>query len=136
MTAQQRTAAWAKAIAFGVVVAGAVGVLAGAVRGEDFWLTTGIFAFCALGPAIGFGVLAFLELGPDEDHPEQSIERRWLDMATSGAFFDVFFASSVALAAVSVFDLTVEGIEAPIGLEVLAMISPAARYLVISRRES
>lgn len=136
MTAQ-RTAAWAKAIAFGVVVAGSLGVLAAVVRAGNFWLATGVFAICLLGPAIGFGMLAFLGVdGPDEDHPEQSIERRWLDKATSGAFVDVLVASGVALTIVSVFDLAVDGSDTLLAVVVLAMFSPFVRYVVISRRES
>ncbi len=128
---------WAKSLAFGVVLAASLGLIAALVRGGDFWLTAGVFALCTLGPATGFGMLGFLGLdGPEEEHAEESIERRWFDRSASGAFLDVLLASSVALAIVSVFDVSVEGIDALLGVVVLAMVSSVIRYLVISRRES
>ena len=136
-TRSARIVAWAKAITVGVFVAGVIGVIAALARGGDFWLTVAVFALCTLGPATGFGMLAFLGLdGPQEEHAEESIERRWLDKAASGAFVDVFLASSVALAIVSTFDVSVEGIDVLIGVVLLAMIAPAVRYVVLSRRES
>lgn len=136
-TRSTRTAAWAKAITVGVVLAAALGAVAALVRGGDYWLVAGIFALCLLGPPTGFGWLGFLGLdGPEEEHSEESIERRWLERATSGAFLDVLLTTSLALGIVSIFDLTVEGMDVLLAVVALSMLDSVIRYLVLSRRES
>lgn len=82
-------------------------------------------------------VVAFFGLdGPGETHPEESVERRWFDKAAAGAFVDVLLVTSLALGLVSIYDLTVDGLDVLLAVVVLAVLAVAARYVVISRRES
>lgn len=69
-------------------------------------------------------------------HVEDSVESRWMERATAGAFLDVVIAAGVALTLTSLLDLDVPGRLVLLGLLGGAGADTALRYRVLSRREA
>jgi hypothetical protein len=122
----------------GLLLAGALGLGAALLRGEQFWLVAGVFTACFLSPCIA---LSWLVLGPGrgvavDPHAEENVESRWIDKAAAGALFDLVPAVGIALAAVSLFGLEMPGDLALLGVVAFAVADGGLRYLLLSRRES
>lgn len=130
--------AYVRAGLLALVTSATAGGVAGWAHGERFWLVAGVFAACTLGPAIAMGWLVFVSghvVEPDS-HVEDSVESRWMERATAGAFVDVVIAAGVALTLTSLLDLDVPG-----RLVLLALLGGAGadtvlRFRVLSLREA
>jgi hypothetical protein len=122
----------------GTAFAVLLGLGAGLIRPEQFWLVVGVFAACSLSPSLA---LAWLLLGggrrvqPDP-HAEENVESRWLEKAASGALFDVLPAAALGAGAVSLFELDLAADLALLGVVVFALADGMLRYAVLSRREA
>jgi hypothetical protein len=122
----------------GAMLAAVLGLVAAAVRPEQFWLVFGVFTACCLSPCIG---LAWLVLGggrlvtPDP-HADENVESRWLEKAASAALFDVAAAAGLTAGAVSLFGLDLPGDLALLGVVAFALVDAGLRYAVLARRGS
>lgn len=67
-------------------------------------------------------------------NPEQSIESRWYERASSGAFSDVLLIVGIGTAVIAVAGIEVPALLALSAVIVVAMASVAVRYLVERRR--
>lgn len=126
------------AVLVAVVAAAAVGLAAGAARGEQFWVAAVVFALCTLPvfAGLGWAVLVSPPGADAEVHAEENVERRWLATAQEGAFLDLLTTAGVALVAVSVSGLQVGAVPVLTGIVLLAMVDVVVRYRLIARRES
>ena len=130
--------AYALAALLALVLAAALGALAGMFRGDDFWLAAGVFAASTLGPsaALSWFLLVARHVVVVDAHPEENVERQWLDRAASSALTDLVIAAGVALAALSVTGLETSGSAVLVAVVVLGLADLTVRYLTISRRQS
>ena len=140
-TAPRRRAparAYALAAVLALVLAATLGALAGLFRGDDFWLAAGVFAASTLGPsaALSWFLLVARHVVVVDAHPEENVERQWLDRAASSALTDLVIAAGVALVALSVTGLETSGSAVLVAVVVLGLADVTVRYLTISRRQS
>ncbi|GAA4418735.1 hypothetical protein GCM10023169_08630 [Georgenia halophila] len=126
------------AVACALLLAAAFGTLAALLRDQDALLTGVVFGICALAPflALFWLVLVSRHTVTSVPHAEESVERQWLDRATSGGFTDVLAACGIALTGVAITGLEVSGLAVLTAVVALAMVDVAVRYAVLSRRES
>lgn len=130
--------AWAGAGLVALAVAASVGVAAGLLRREDFWLVAAVFTVCVLPPAfmLGWFLVVRPRTSTPEPHAEENVERRWAERAAAGAFWDVLTATGLALAGISVTGLELSARFALAAVVLLAMVDFFVRHAVVSRRES
>src|SRR5690606_23694148 len=130
--------AWAGATLVALTVAASVGVLAGLVRRDDFWLVAVVLAVCVLPPAalLGWFLVVRPRTGAPEPHAGDNVEHRWPQRAGSGAFWDVRAVAGLALAASSVAGLELGGAFALVAVLLLALTDFFVRHAVVARRES
>jgi len=130
--------AWAGATLVALTVAASVGVLAGLVRRDDFWLVAVVLAVCVLPPAalLGWFLVVRPRTGAPEPHAGDNVEHRWTQRAASGAFWDVLAVAGLALAASSVTGLELGGAFALVAVLLLALTDFFVRHAVVARRES
>jgi hypothetical protein len=130
----------AAAGATGLVVAAALGLLAGLLGDDDqFWLRTAVFTACTLGPACGLGWLLFVagSAGPDAvAHPEETVEHLWWQRSAAAAFLDLLVVAGLALTALSVTALRVDATTVLTGLVLLGLADVTVRMAVLGRREA
>lgn len=133
ITANRRVSA----IAFGVAVAIAAGLVAAWVRDEPAALVALVFSASLLGPAtaLGWFLLVPATATPPE-HVADTVEQRWLEKAATGALTDLLLAAGIALTLTSVLDLEFSGNIALLLVLVLVMGDAMLRYVVLARRES
>jgi hypothetical protein len=126
------------AVAFGLGGTLAVAALVGLTNSVDFWLAFAIGAGCATFPAFSLGWTIFVAKHTVvvDAHGEDSVERRWLERACSGAFLDVFVATGVAAATLGLTGVDLQADIALLTLGVVMMLDVGLRYLLISRRAS
>ena len=124
----------------GLLLAAGLGLLAGLLGADDqFWLRTGVFAACTLGPACGLGWLLFVagRTGPDAvAHPEETVEHLWWQRSAAGSFLDLVVVAGLVLTALSVTDLRVDATTVLTGLVLLGLADVAVRMAVLGRREA
>lgn len=84
---------------------------------------------------IALGWLIFVPI-EREPHAEESVEQRWMERSLSAAMLDVIGAGGVALALMSVFDLTADGRTLLLLVVAGGMGDTMLRYVVVSRREA
>ncbi|SOD94970.1 hypothetical protein [Blastococcus haudaquaticus] len=128
------------AVLTGLVIAAALGLLAGVFGNDDeFWLRTGVFAACAVGPAYGVGWLVFLSGTADTEEvarPEETVEQQWWHRSASASFLDVLVVAGVGTTALATTGLEVAATTALGALLVVAMADVAVRLAVLRRREA
>lgn len=127
------------AVGLALVLAVGAGILASVFRPEDPWLVGVVFAAAMSGPLFGlmwFLLVARFVVEEEPAHAEESIERRWVDRASFGTYCDLLGTAGVALAVLSITGWQVSANAALLAVVLLGMADFAARYLVISRRES
>ena len=130
--------AYALAALLALVLAAALGALAGMFRGDDFWLVAGVFTASTLGPsaALSWFLLVARHVVVEDAHAEENVERQWLDRAASSALTDLVIAAGVALVALSVTGLETSGSAVLVAVVGLGLADLTVRYLTISRRQS
>ncbi|OAH50433.1 hypothetical protein [Microbacterium oleivorans] len=134
-----RTPAMAIAIPAGLVLAVAVGVIAGAM-----WDTptppfvVGIGFTVVTLPALVGLAWAFLvdrdTIRGAIDRPEESIEGAWYDKAAQGAFSDTLLITGLGTTFFAITSIRIDMLIALIGVLVVAMGSCGIRYLIARRR--
>ncbi|MGF1666253.1 MAG: hypothetical protein ACFCVC_08280 [Acidimicrobiia bacterium] len=122
---QNRVLIWA----VGLLGASVVGAVASLFRDEGRLLAGLVFGVMTLGPMVGLATIFFArtEAGPRHE----TVEKRWMLEATSGAWGDLVMGLGVFLAVVSIAGLDF-GLE-PIIVLVAAMASAALRYWLLAR---
>lgn len=131
------SSSYALMVVAGLGLAAAIGAGAGALRGTGgWWLNFGVFAFVAAAPCLSLGWMMFVApstVRPDT-HAEDSIETRWGEQATSGAFLDLITGAGILLTAVAVLDIEISGFAVLFGMLVLGQLDVGARYLMAKRQ--
>lgn len=121
----------------GLLIASAIGLLAGAFAPDEFWLRAVVFASCTVGPSYGVGWLVFLSGVTGEDppaHVEETIEHQWLQRSTSAAFLDLLIAAGLGAFALAVTDLELAASSVLMWLVLFAFADVAVRLTVLRRR--
>jgi hypothetical protein len=113
----------------GLVGASVVGAVASLFRDEGRLLAGLVFAVMAVGPMVGFATIFLAKTEPGPRH--ETVEKRWMLEATSGAWGDLVMGLGIFLAAVSIAGLDFE-LE-PMFVLVAAMASAALRYWLLAR---
>lgn len=124
-------------VVVGLGSAAALGGAAGSLRETGgWWLNFGVFALATAGPCLSLAWLMFVALSVVEPDPyaEDSIEARWGEQATSGAFLDLIIGAGILLTAVAVLDIEISGLAVLFGMLVLGLLDVCARYLLAKRR--
>lgn len=127
------------AVFLALVLAAGAGILAALFRPEDPWLVGVVFAAATSGPMFGLMWFAFVSrfvVEEEQAHAEENVERRWADRASFGTYCDLLGAAGVALVVLSITGWQVSANAALLAVVLLGMVDFAARYAVISRRES
>ena len=122
----------------GLLAALVLGLGAALVRADDFWLSFGVFAACALGPCTGF---AWLLLGAGrrveaDTQAEENVEARWFSKAGSAALFDTLAAAGLSAAAISILDVDPPAELTLLALWAFGLADATLRYAVLARREA
>lgn len=135
-TGRAPAGAYALMLATALVGAAAVGGIASLARPENPWLAFAVFAGCTLVPMAMLGWFVFVSryMVQEEPHAEDSVEHRWYEQATSGAFHDIITMAGIGLLALSVIQLEVTGSTVLLWVLVLAAADVAVRYQVLKRR--
>ncbi|WP_324274819.1 hypothetical protein [Blastococcus brunescens] len=122
-----------------LVLAAAIGVLAGTFGDDQFWLRAVVFGGCTLAPAYGLGWLVFLSghTGPDPvARPEETVEHDWFQRSAAGAFLDLVVVAGLGATALAVTGLRIDALDVLTALIVLAFADVAARFTVLRRRDA
>ena len=73
----------------GLLVAAAIGLVAGASAPDEFWVRAVVFAACTIGPSYGLGWLVFVSGvagGAPPVHAEETVEHDWWQRSASASF--------------------------------------------------
>ena len=122
-----------------LLVATAIGLLAGLFADDRFWLHVAVFAACTFGPAYGLGWLVFLSRAADPEpvtRPEETVEHDWRQRSSAGSFTDLVVVAGLVAGALAVTDLRVDATLLLAGLIALALADVTVRFTVLSRREA
>ena len=127
------------AVLTGLLIATAIGLLAGLFADDRFWLHVAVFAACTFGPAYGLGWLVFLPRAADPEpvaRPEESVEHDWWQRSSTGSFTDLVVVAGLVATAIAVTGLHVDATLLLSGLIALALADVTVRFTVLSRREA
>lgn len=122
-----------------LVLAVGAGFLASRFRAEDPWLVGVVFAAAMVAPMYAltwFWLVSNFAIEEEPAHAEENVERRWVDRAAFGTYCDLLGTAGIALAVLSITGWHLSANVALLGVVLLGMADFAARYLLISRRES
>ena len=125
------------AVVTGLVLALGVGLVAGSVDSDRFWLRALVFAACTAGPAYGVGWLLFLS-GQTRPGPvvrvEETVEHDWWQRSASGSFLDLLTVAGLGAAVLAVADVEVAASSVLAALLVFAFADVAVRWTLLRRR--
>lgn len=135
-----RIPAMAVAIPAGLIVAcgvGALTLLTGVSQGDEALVIAGVFSIVMSWGLIGLIWAIVVDrstLRGAIDKPDESVESRWLDAATSGAFSDTIMFTGLVLATLAITGIEFDAIWALIGVIIVAFFSAFVRYLMAKKR--
>ena len=127
------------AVLTGLLVATAIGLLAGLFADDRFWLHVAVFAAFTSGPAYGLGWLVFLSRVADPEpvaRPEETVEHDWWQRSSAGSFTDLVVVAGLVTGALAVTGLRVDATLLLAGVIALALADVTVRFTVLSRRET
>ena len=135
-----RTPALAIAIPVDILIAAAaslIGLASGVIPDKIALLGTAVLALCLSAPCIALVYALVVDrstLRDATERPEESVETRWLDQASEGAFRDTILITGLALTGIALAGLRFDAMWALMGVLVVALLSCGIRYLIAKRQ--
>jgi hypothetical protein len=138
---RRRSALWV-AIPVGALVSSALAALAAVVvatggAGSQPVVGAVVIVALTLAPCVGFAWVAVVDrstLRGTTEQPEQSVEARWFERATSGALTDTLLIVGLGTAVLAFTRVEIPTLIALAAVLLIAMGSVAVRYLAQQRR--
>lgn len=135
---RRRSALWV-AIPVGALVSSALAAVVVATGGAGSQPVVGAVVIVALtlAPCVGFAWVAVVDrstLRGTTEQPEQSVEARWFERATSGALTDTLLIVGLGTAVLAFTRVEIPTLIALAAVLLIAMGSVAVRYLAQQRR--
>ena len=125
------------AVVTGLVIAAAIGLLAGSFWPEQFWLRAVVFAACTFGPAYAVGRLAFVHPRTADAGParmEETVEHDWFQRSTSGSFLDVLTVAGLGACVLAIAHVELAASTVLVALILFAFADVAVRWALLRRR--